>query len=356
MTVLVNLSSVLPQPTGLATYALNIVKELDELSLDVVGPAEISGLRFHPSPPDMTAKDGQKGHLKRLAWVQTELPRLYRHLAARLLFSPIPEAPLGSGCRWVVTVHDLIPLRFFARFSPARLYNRFYIPQVLHQGQHVLCNSQATADDIMHFCGIPAAKITPIPLAYDKATFKFLDLPKQNYFLYLGRMNPYKNVQRVISAFAALPDRREYELWLAGPPDRRYNPALQRQIAELGISQQVKFLDYIPYEKLPIVLNQAIALVFPSLWEGFGLPVLEAMACGTPVITSNLASLPEVAGGAAILVDPYDEGAIAHAMAAVAADANLFNHLRDAGLTRASHFSWKKTGQMTVEVLKQFLR
>lgn len=356
MTTLVNLTSVLPRPTGLATYSLNIVRELTTLDLAVVAPFEVTGQQFHPSPPDLTADYGLKGHFKRLLWTQRQLPKLYHQLAAQLLFSPIPEAPLWSDCRFVVTVHDLIPLRFFQRLSPAALYNRYYIPQVLQQAQHIICNSEATANDIIDFCQIPATKITPIPLAYDAETFRFLDLPARNYFLYLGRITPYKNVQRLISAFATLPDRPAYELWLAGPSDRRYRPLLQSQIDELGLQTQVKFLDYVPYPELPVIVNQAIALVFPSLWEGFGLPVLEAMACGTPVITSNLASLPEVAGDAAILVDPYQIEAIADAMNALATRSDLRSKLRQAGLARACQFSWQKTGQATAEILEFYSR
>ncbi|WP_421659354.1 glycosyltransferase family 4 protein [Leptothermofonsia sp. ETS-13] len=355
MSILINLSSVLPQPTGLATYSLNLVKELGGLDADIVGPFELPGHRFHRSPPDLTAEYGLKGHLKRLFWTQCQIPRLYHQLASRLLFSPIPEAPLGSRCRWIVTVHDLIPLRFFQRLSPARLYNRYYIPPVLQQAQHILCNSKATANDIIHFCHIPASKITPIPLAYDRENFRFLNLPTQNYFLYLGRMSPYKNVQRLISAFATLPHRSDYELWLAGPSDQRQLPTLQTQISELELQAQVKFLNYVAYTDLPILMNQAIALVLPSLWEGFGLPVLEAMACGTPVITSHLASLPEVAGDAAILVDPYDVGAIAQAMYRVATEPELHSQLRAAGLARANLFSWKKTGQETLQLLYRYL-
>jgi glycosyltransferase involved in cell wall biosynthesis len=355
MSILVNFSSVLAQPTGLATYSLNLIQELRSLDIDIAGPSEIAGYRFHPSPPDLTAEYGLKGHLKRLLWVQSQLPQLYRQLSSNLLFSPIPEAPLGANCRWIVTVHDLIPLHFPGRFSPAALYNRHYIPQVLKQAVHILCNSVATATDITHFFDIPADKITAIPLAYDAENFRWLNLPTRNYFLYLGRINPYKNVQRLIAAFATLPKRSDYELWFAGPSDGRYLPALTSQIEQLGLSTQVKFLNYVPYEELPTVISQAIALVFPSLWEGFGLPVLEAMACGTPVITSNLASLPEVTGAAAILINPYDVGAIANAMAELAGDANLHAQLRTAGLGRANHFSWAKTGQATVEVLQQYL-
>lgn len=354
MTILVNLSPVLSQPTGISTYSLSIIKELRSLQPDVVSSFEIDGYRWHRSPVDLTAEYGLKGHLKRLFWTQFQLSQLYQKLDSSLLFSVLPEAPLWSHCRSIVMVHDLIPLHFPKRFSPATLYNRHYIPQVLKQAEHILCNSNATAQDIMQFCDISASQITSIPLAYDAANFQFLDLPTRNYFLYLGRLAPYKNIQRAIAAFATLPNRSDYEFWLAGPPDQRQLPLLQTQIEDLKLNNQVKFLNYVGYDELPRLINQAIALVFPSLWEGFGLPALEAMACGTPVITSNLSSLPEVTGDAAVLIDPHDVEAIARAMHDLTIDASLRAQLRTASLARASHFSWAKTGQATAEVLQRF--
>lgn len=354
MTILVNLSPVLPQPTGISTYSLNIVKELRSLKPEIVSSFEIDGYASHRSPADLTAEYGLKGHLKRLTWTQFQLPQLYQKLDSKLLFSVLPEAPLWSICRFIVMVHDLIPLHFPKPFSPATLYNRHYIPQVLQQAEHIICNSNATAQDIMRFCGIPASQITPILLAYDAQHFRFLDLPTQPYFLYLGRFALYKNVQRAIAAFAALPNHSDYEFWLAGPPDQRQLPLLQAQVEDLKLTNQIRFLDYVGYDELPRLINQAIGLVFPSLWEGFGLPALEAMACGTPVITSNLSSLPEVTGDAALLIDPYDVNAIAHAMHDLVTDVNLRAQLRTASLARARQFSWAETGQATTEVLQRF--
>jgi glycosyltransferase involved in cell wall biosynthesis len=353
---LINLSFLIPQPTGISTYALNILPYLK--SLDPILLTSQTLLDYHCQlvPAGLTADKGTQGHFKRLCWTQLQLPKLYRDLEADLLFSPVTEAPLQSHCRYVVMCHDLIPLRFPNRFSPLTPYFHHYIPRVLKQAQHIICNSQATAQDIIDFYKIPAQKITPIPLAYDSSHFRFLDLPTQNYFLYLGRTIAYKNLQRLISAFAALNTVQDYQLWLAGPIDPRFLPVLQAQIAEFRLTAYVKFLDYVTYAELPALINHAIALVFPSLWEGFGLPVLEAMACGTPVITSNLSSLPEVAGGAALCIDPYDVQAIAQAMQAIITDASLWQQLRLAGLARARQFSWSKTGQATVEVLQSFLR
>ncbi len=375
--LLVNLSFLITKPTGHTNYAVNLLPYLQPLNPTLLisplpnpyedaQPCAPTSYDCYPVPANLTPEQGTKGHLRRLLWTQLQLPQIYKELrrqsppqASRLLFSPIPEAPLYANCRYIVTVHDLIPLRFPRLLSPLTPYHRYYIPQVLAQAQHVICNSTATAEDAIDFLQIPASKITPIPLAYNANRFRMDEYignyKGRPYFLYIGRHDPHKNLQRIIAAFAAIPGCRESELWLVGSPDRRYTPKLKAQVEHLGITEQVNFLDYVPDNQLPQILHQAIALVFPSLWEGFGLPVLEAMACGTPVITSNLSSLPEVAGDAALLINPYKIEEIAAAMQAIVTDAELRSQLSRLGIARASQFSWQKTGLATVEVLERFL-
>ncbi|WP_341531210.1 glycosyltransferase family 1 protein [Nostoc sp. UHCC 0302] len=353
--VIVNLSVANTRPTGITTYANNLFPYLQSLNPTLLSSQQITNYTCYSIPANLTPDQGTKGHLRRLFWTQFQLPQIYKSLKSSLLFSPLPEAPLYTKCRFAVMVHDFIPLRFPKRFSPLTPYHRYYVPQVIKQAQHIICNSHATAKDIIDFYQISASKITPIPLAHDRNHFRFLNLPTRNYFLYIGRQDPYKNLHRLIAAFAALPNSSDYELWLAGPIDPRYTPVLQAQVEELGVTHQVKFLDYIAYCELPAIINQAIALVFPSLWEGFGFPVLEAMACGTPVITSNLSSLPEVAGDSAILINPYNTNEITEAMQTIAIDLTLRSHLSSQGITRSQKFSWEKTGKATVEVLSRYL-
>jgi glycosyltransferase involved in cell wall biosynthesis len=354
--MLINLSFAGTKPTGLTTYATNLVPNLQMPEATLLIPPNREGFadyKQHFIPDNLTSEHGKKGHLRRLIWTQFRLPQIYRELRSPLLFSPIPEAPLWTGCRFVVMVHDLIPLHFSEWKSPLKYYFRYYVPQVLKQAVHIICNSQATADDMIKYYGISANKITPILLAHDTQNFRFLDLPTQNYFIYVGRSDPYKNLGRILSALTQLP--KDYQLWIVGPYDERYIPSLMAQAEELGIADQVKVLDYVPYADLPKLINQAIALLFPSLWEGFGFPVLEAMACGTPVVTSNLASMPEVAGDAALLVNPYSVEELASAMQRMVREEGVRSHLRQLGLARASQFSWKQTGSQTAEVLNQFL-
>lgn len=357
MSLLINLSFLIKKPTGTSIYALNLLPHLHELEPTLLISQAVPEYPCYQTPTNQSSEQGSQGHLRRLIWTQFQLPEIYNQLKSSLLFSPIPEAPIFTDCRYIVTVHDLIPLRFPNRFSPLYQYFKSYVPQILNQATHIICNSTATATETIDHFHLPAAKVTPIPLAVDAKYFfannesEIVDPP---YFLYLGRHDPYKNLARVITAFSQL-SNCEYELWLGGSGDSRYTPKLHAQVAELGLKGRVKFLEYIPDSDLPTVIRQARALVFPSLWEGFGLPVLEAMACGTPVITSNLSSLVEVTGDAAMLVDPYQVQEIASAMSALSQDNNLHRQLREAGLQRASQFDWSKTARATISVLGQYL-
>jgi glycosyltransferase involved in cell wall biosynthesis len=366
--LLINLAFLDSKPTGISVYAKNLCTYLGGyLGRDPTLLISSSALesfsesfKSHLIPDNMNPSQGTKGHLRRLVWTQQQLPHIYRQLQSDLLFSPVAEAPVFTKCRYVLTIHDTIPLRFPS--SSLTQYYRFWVPLVLNQAEHIICNSEATARDVNSFFRIPEAKITPILLGYDHLHFNsHFNCPEPSlnqasipYFLYVGRPDRYKNLPRLIKAFALLRNRGDYELWIAGAGDRRYTPILQAQAQELGISHLVKFLDYVAYDQLPNLIRGAIALVFPTLWEGFGLPVLEAMGCGTPVITSNLASLPEVTGDAGILIDPYNEQAIAEAMQAVGESANLRSQLSHKGLLRAEKFRWQTTAQLTAAVLQRY--
>ncbi|MDY7022883.1 MAG: glycosyltransferase family 1 protein [Cyanobacteriota bacterium] len=353
--LLINLSVLIPKATGISVYASQILPHLKRLNPTLLIAESKTDYSCYPLPNNMTPDQGTKGHFRRLLWTQFKLPFIYHQLKGNLVFSPLPEAPLYTSCRSIVMAHDLIPLRFPRRGSRLTAYFKYYIPIVLNQAEHIVCNSQSTAQDLVDFYKIPETKITPIPLGYNTEKFQFLDLPTSNYFLYIGRHDAYKNLPRLITAFSQLPQGSNYDLWFAGPNDETYTPNLKAQVKELGLEHQVKFLDYVSPEAFTKIINQAIALVFPSLWEGFGFPVLEAMACGTPVITSKLASLPEVAGDAALYIDPLNINEITEAMQTLAQDSQLRSHLRDLGLARAKEFRWKKTGKKTAQVLEHYL-
>lgn len=354
--LLVNLSFYNPRASGLEVYAKNLLPFLKSLNPILLTAIPFPDFECYPVSENLSSAFFWKGHLRRLRWTQLELPSIYKRLQATLLFSPIIEAPIQSSVRSVITIHDATPLRFWKPFKFSPSYHRYILPLVVKRAEHIFCNSKATATDAIHFYRAREKQITVTYLGFDHHHFR--PVPKQSskrYFLYLGRPDVNKNLFRVIDAFCALPNPRDYELWIIGKKDLVYYPPLQRYVDASSSSSQIHFLDYVPYSDLPKMISEAIALVYPSLWEGFGLPALEAMACGTPVITSNLSALPEVVGDAALLVNPYKTEEIATAMRRVSEEPELARRLGESGFLQAQKFRWEYTGEATLKKLKELL-
>ena len=354
--LLVNLSYYNRNESGLEIYAKNILPFLKSLNPILLTAVAFPDFECYAVPETLSSRYEWRGHLRRLKWTQVELARIYKRLGASLLFSPIIEAPIFSNVRSVITIHDSIPLRFGKplKFSPS--YHQFVLPLVAKRAIHVFCNSHSTAQDAVRFYGISENKITVTHLGFDHEHFR--PMPKERatkYFLYLGRPDVNKNLFRVIDAFCALTCEEPIELWIAGKKDSVYYPPLQDYANKTARASQIKFLDYVPYSELPKLISNAEALVFPSLWEGFGLPALEAMACGTPVITSNISSLPEIVGDAALLVNPYQTEEITQAMMRLLYDTSLAHTLSQKGLAQAQKFRWQFTGEATLKKLKELL-
>ena len=167
-------------------------------------------------------------------------------------------------------------------------------------------------------------------------------------------MRPYKNLERSLEAFALL-NLKEYKFVIGGKKDPRFFPRVRKKVDALSLKDRVVFLDYVPEENLPHLYSEAAAFVFPSLYEGFGLPPLEAMACGCPVVVSNTASLPEVCGNAAYYVDPYDVENIAEGIYKVIMNQTLRQNLIKKGLERAKFFSWEKSAEEHLKVFREVL-
>jgi glycosyltransferase involved in cell wall biosynthesis len=358
--LIVNLSALMEKPTGLSVYAANVVPRLAEFepivllreSLVESWASKYPGLRLEAIRDDLSADSGAKGHARRLTWVETVLSKRLRRTADPVLFSPVPEAPFRGSVPTVVTVFDFIPRLFYPATHPLYRYTRHYVPRVLRRATRVLAISDATARDAVVFGGIDRSKIDVTPLACDTEHFRPLGLERKPYFLYLGRCAPYKNVELALRGFADAAIEG-FEFVMAGPPDPGFDDLLREFRDRRGV--QVRFVPYPSYESLPRLLNEATALIFPSRYEGFGLPILEAMACGTPVVTSDVSSMPEVAGGAATLVGPNDAHPVSEAMIQLAHRGEHWLDLSERGLVRASEFSWDSTGARTASVLRTLL-
>ena len=210
----------------------------------------------------------------------------------------------------------------------------------------MLTNSQFTAREIQRCTGLPDSRITVTPLGYDHQVFKPGPPPPGSqewpYLLHVGQAYPHKNLRRLIQAFAQVATRHpQLRLVLAGKPHLTETPVLQAMVRELGLQKRVEFRSYVCYAELPDLYRGALALVYPSLWEGFGLPILEAMACGTPVITSTGSGTEEVAGDATLLVSATSKVELTCAINSLLNSTSLQLSLRKMGLLRASHFSWE---------------
>ncbi len=306
----------------------------------------------------------------RLVWEQTALLMLLRRLQIEVLHSPHHHLPVAATLiragskrrlRRVVTFHDVT---FMLRPDRYPLARRLYMEAVTRASARladaIITPSQAVRQDVMRKLGLPGERVVAIPEAagpqfvpadedaQGRARWKYR-LPSR-YILSVGSLEPGKNRGRLIRAYARLSTGGvDCPVVIAGQPAWRYEGdlALARR---LGLGDQVRFLGYVPNVDLPALYSGATLFAFPSLYEGFGLPVLEAMACGTPVVTSNGSALAEVAGDAAVLVDPRDVDAIAKAMDQLLCDETLRADLRARGLERAKQFSWERTARETLSV------
>ncbi len=303
-------------------------------------------------------------------------PRLWTHVRLSwemachppdLLFVPAHVLPPIRPRRTLVTIHDL-GYRYFPQAHPPRqrLYLDWSTRWNAHVADHILTDSNATREALMREYGIAAAKITVVYPGYERDLMPVRDerrlaevraryhIPGP-YILFLGRVQPRKNLVRLINAFAALAATRPaLTLVLAGPSGWLAEPIYAR-VRELGLEARVLFLGYIAAADKAALISGARVFAYPSLYEGFGFPVLEAQACGVPLLASNTSSLPEVVGEGGLLVDPLDEAAIAAALVRLLDDEALRHTLSSQGLANLRRFSWDVAATTTLRVLESLL-
>jgi glycosyltransferase involved in cell wall biosynthesis len=311
------------------------------------------------------------------------LPYVYSHLlianqikAAKLdvFHSPaniVPLTLLRSKHRPKigVTIHDLAIYRHPEWFPSRQGFSvKYLVPQTIKKVDFIIVPSHTTAEDIKALFGIPAGRISVIPHGVEERFFEGGDAlplleisPKRKYFLFVGTIEPRKNLQTLVRVYASLAPSitSEYDLVLAGSLGWKYHSLLD-QIAALpeSLKGHIKLLGYYPGKDLPTLMKKAAIFVYPSLYEGFGLPVLEAMAAGTPVIASSQGSLPEIVGGqgkAGVLVEPHAPAQLAEVMEKLIRDDAWRAEMSAAGIEQARRFSWDRTAQMTLALYEKFL-
>ncbi|HQZ99771.1 MAG TPA: glycosyltransferase family 1 protein [Thermoflexales bacterium] len=303
---------------------------------------------------------------ERLCWQQWLVPRKARKIEATLLHVPGFDAPVLRSLPTILTVHDLIGVLFKKNFPPiSRFYWSTWLPFTIRFADLIIADSDATRRDITRLTNVSDERIRVVPLGVDRrfspasqaqiqTCKKQLDLPDK-FILYLGTLEPRKGVDTLIDAFSTSMLDEDVWLVLAGKQAWFWDK-IQNRLDASPRSNRIKILGYIPDEFLPALYSAARVFVFPSRYEGFGLPVLEAMACGTPVICSNAASLPEVAGDAAVQISPDDVRGLADAITATVSNDQFAANLSAKGLSQAGKFTWKNTARGVMAAYKEVVK
>ena len=357
---------------GIGTYVRNIVR-----ALALIDHENTYFLFCHhedvPTLKDLSENfvpvvDESRGYSLREHW---SLSRQAGKLHVDLFHEPHYVLPLLLGTKSVVTVHDCIHLRFPEYLpNPAAIhYARFMMGSALRRAKIVFTVSEASKRDILHF--FPKTKPDSIHVVSNAIDADLLAAPDQEelnrvkeryqiahrFILYAGNIKPHKNLPRLIEAFArlrAIPGHEDVHLMIIGDEIGK-TPELRRRVEEFRVRPFVRFFGFVPESTLAALYRLATVFVFPSQYEGFGLPPLEAMACGTPVVTSNVSSLPEVVGDAAVLVDPHDGEAIAAGLSRILDDTVFANALREKGRIRAKKFNWEDSARKTLAGYREAL-
>ncbi len=353
---------------GIGTYIRNLVTELGVLDHDsqyvLLTRPDDAATAAAAGPNFQAVVETSRPYSIGEQW---RIPRAAARARATLLHEPHYVLPPLIRCPTVVTIHDCIHLRF-PEYLPSRAafaYAHTMIRLAARKADRVLTVSDASKRDILHYTGVAPEKVVvvhngldarfatvPDADAVDRVRQRFqLDHP---FVLYVGNIKPHKNLERLIAAFASMradgPDG--LKLVVIGDETSKH-PGLRQAVHRHRLDKHVRFFGFQPAATLVTFYRLARAFVFPSLYEGFGLPPLEAMANGTPVVTSNVSSLPEVAGNAALLVDPYDVASIAEGIRRAVTDEALRADLIAKGHARAREFSWARAAADTLAVYRE---
>lgn len=360
---------------GVSRYIAELLRDFATVDPDA-GQAYTAFVGPEPVPPAfLVAPDGALRFVHsrlptgrppvRIAWEQALGPVAAARARLDLLHGPVNALPLAAPCRGVVTIHDLAFLAHPAALGAGR---RRYLTAITalsaRRAAKIIAVSAFTRDEIVARLGVSAAKVAVVHNAVDPS---FAPLPAEEcarfraeqglperFILCVGTLEPRKNLTGLLDAFARLAPQTAADLVIVGGQGWLYDDALAR-VATLGLAGRVRFAGFVPDEELPRWYNAARVFVYPSLYEGFGLPPLEALACGVPTVTSAGTAMAEVVGDAALLADPRDPEALAAALGRALDDTILRAALREAGPRRAGSFTWARAAAATRAVYDEVL-
>lgn len=360
MRIAIDTQTTLGQKTGFGFYVKNLTENLKKIDPD--------------NAYILVAPDTQKDFStpQRFIWDQFRYPKIAKEKKVDILHQPCfsaPSCPLLYRGKIIVTVHDLISMHFPKNLPYAsRMFYSKWMPFSYRKADKIIAISEDTKRDIVTRLNIPEAKIQVIHSAVSDSFSPVRDKKKldevkrkyktgDEYILDVGTLEPRKNLPFLVKAYhQAIKDRKiTHNLVLSGKKGWYYKD-LFRLVKDLNLENRVIFAGYVAEEDLPALYSAASLFVFPSLYEGFGFPPLEAMACGTPVISSNTSSLPEVIGEAGILLLPENEAIWANKIIEVLENSAMSSELSQKGLIQAKKFSWEKTAEKTIEVYQEVSR
>lgn len=350
--------------TGVGIYTKSLISALLEVDpkLEIVLFAHKKIEDFEDEPRvEKIVKYGLNVH----HFLQFKLPHLLKKHKIDIFHGPNFYLPLRGKIPKAVTVHDLSAQFFPGQHTLRHRLSQLFFPPSLRKADRIISVSRTTANELTRFASETEAKtrvvhngIDPIFAPVTEVEVREIReefyLPER-FILFVGTLEPRKNVGRLVEAYARVKERiGDTKLVIAGGRGWQYNDIFAR-IDRLCISDDVLCIGYIPFESLPALYSAAHVFAYPSLYEGFGLPPLEAAACGTPVLTSNLSSMPEVMADAAVLIDPMDTEGIAEGLFKLSTDDTLRSDLILKGFSRAAEFSWKTTARKTLEIYRELL-
>jgi len=342
--------------------------EEHEYTVFVNGQNVVDRLVQHPCITYVSAPWPESRPAARVAWEQLTLPGLIRQKRIDVLHSPVNVLPmrLPRQCAGVVTLHDLAFLRFPDVLTrPKRLYHRAFTVRSIRRATMVISVSESTKQDAVRLVGVPVGRVQVAypclderfsrqPSLEEVAAFRRARGYAGGFVLYLGTLEPRKNITTLIEAYALLRDRygRREKLVLAGGKGWLYD-AIFARVEELGLTEEIIFPGFVADDEQVLWYTAAAAFVYPSLYEGFGIPVAEALACGTPVVTSNVSSLPEAGMGVALTVEPRNVEALAAAIHTALTDEELQAKTRQMASAVAQRFSARAMAAETIAVYEQ---
>lgn len=360
ITIGMNGSMLDEKPTGVGVYSYNLINNLANLitnskwkKMTVFTPTntllnkniktiKLSGLL-------QSSKHGKLAAFCRFIWNTFSYPMQARKFD--LLISPTTHGSFLLNNQ-IITIHDLLSLRYKNISTHQRFYFKYLLPILINKAKLIIAVSENTKRDIIHYFGCPENKIKVVYNGYDDERYFpseenkhpiYQEYGIRNYFLAVGPTYPHKNFELLLDAYNALDrnSKKKHSLVIAGGKEK-YVRALKEYVKKLELEHDIYFLGYVPVQLMPSLYREAYALIFPSLYEGFGIPLLEAMASGCPVITSNTSSMPEVCANAVLYFDPLDKLSLTASMKQLIIHDSIRKELIKKGIVQAKKFSWKQ--------------